>query len=1005
MKLRIVLSLLIVTLLSGLAPNPLAFQSCCSDVAIAREELTLEQAQQILQQSQGFFTENKGQWDEEILFKGKVDFGNVVFTREAVYYQMIKSEGSTKEPFDPEMKGENYTYSTQIIKLSFVNAGDPEVRGLELLPHYHNYMIGNDASKWGIRCRNFAQVTYDNIWDGIDLSYFFTLEGLKYEYYVHPHANMENLKVQVEGAELGYDVDALYMETALGTLKDDKLVVFGQDTGDMLNVNFKAEANLFSFAGLPDDRAETVVIDPLVYATFLGGYEGDTARSIAVDSSGHAYITGYTASSDFPMDATVGGIPAPGYDQTFTFGQDSFIVKLNEDGTELIYTTFLGGSQWDHARAIAIDEQGCAYITGQTYSDDFPMDATVEGIPAPGYDQAHNSGFDAFAVKIDPTGTQLLYATYLGGSSTDDALSIAVNHDGQAFITGRTRSDDFPMETTVGGIPAPGYDQTQNGNWDAFVVKLNETGTELLYATYLGGSLLDYAHSIAIDEYDQAYVTGWTESVNFPMNTTIGGDPAPGYHQSFTGGRDAFVVKLNETGTELLYATYLGGSEMDYAYSIAVNNDGEAFVAGFTYSSDFPMNITVGGEPAPGYHQIYSGTADAFVVKLNETGTELLYATYLGGSGEEYTGDYAYALAIDEYDQAYIAGWTSTSNFPMDATVGGEPAPGHRQSYFYIDSFVAVLNDTGTELVYATYLGGNQWDWARSIAVDEYGDIYVVGDTRSSDFVMLRTMDGDPAPGYDQTYNNSDAFAVKITMEEMVDPSEPDPGQDTSPPHLRIWAEVSKPTFFKGEEAMLFVTVANQGEEPATHTRVTVTIPRETRFLRATRYRSQILTPEMIEIEMGTIAPLSVQSFQVDLMVEEAVAQPRTLPVFFDVTCAEESNDFTHVMLQLVPQRSGQPDLYLGLYYRNAQWDPQTGSLFIAQNATLEIDFVLTGARLPYDLTIDWGDGDRTSMNDQQDVRQTLQHTFRSKGLMQIKVQVTDQLSRTRTANLQMEVR
>jgi uncharacterized repeat protein (TIGR01451 family) len=1101
--------MIVVSLLVSLLSLP--YQSI-SYPALAQESLSLEQAQQALAQSRGFFTENKGQWDSSILFVGDTDFGKVTFTQEAIYYQLVKAEEQAKDQLDLAAP----SYTTQIIQLSFENAGSPVIQGLELLPHYHNYLIGNDPSKWGIECRNFAQVTYTNIWEGIDLAYFFSPEGLKYEYYVHPHARMEDLRIQVEGAELSQGIHALHMQTTLGTLKDDHLLVFGQDTQKTLSAEFSLIENSFSFTGIPEERNETIVIDPLVYSTYLGGSSDDSAYSIAIDATGHAYIVGATYSTGFPMNTTVGGAPAPGYDPTHygLYNYDAFVVKLNPSGTELLYATFLGGSGWDRAYSIAIDTVGNAYVVGETGSSDFPMSTTVGGAPAPGYDKTHRGLYDAFVVKLNPSGTELLYATFLGGSSWDRADSIVIDATGHAYIVGSTQSTDFPMNTTVGGAPAQGYDQTYRGSYDAFVVKLNPSGTELLYATFLGGSSLDFAYSIAIDATGHAHVVGYTGSSDFPIATTVGGAPAPGYDQTHRGLYDAFVVKLNPSGTELLYATFLGGSTYDFAYSIAIDATGYAYIVGSTQSTDFPISTTVGGAPAPGYDQTFRGISDTFVVKLNPSGTELLYATFLGGSD----WDFAYSIAIDNAGHAYIAGSTLSSNFPMAATVGGAPIPGYDQTYRGSwDAFVVKLNPSGTELLYATFLGGSFWDVTYSMTIDTAGNAYVVGQTGSSDFPIAATVGGAPAPGYDQTFRGDyDAFAFKLDLpkpllelnvsadassygkgdlpvltvdlrntgiavasacevlvtlppelafqsSQMI-VSTPGPGNsriftlgnlpaggsisfpvftevvvnvpahtsvmvafdasclenarasatlqlalihvlDLAPPHLRIWAEVNKPTFTKGEEALIFVTVVNQGELVASNTRVQMTLPQELSFLRATRYRSVPLTPALIEFELGAIAPQSVQTFQVDVKVLVAVTQLRSIPVHFDVTCTEKSSDFAHVMLQLIPQRSGRPDLYLGLYYRNAQWDPQTASVYIVQDTPLELDLVLTGAQAPYELNIDWGDGETQVLTQQKDLRQTLRHPFKTKGKLKITITVTDQLQRSKTATLHMEVR
>jgi hypothetical protein len=413
------------------------------------------------------------------------------------------------------------------------------------------------------------------------------------------------------------------------------------------------------------------------------------------------------------------------------------------------------------------------------------MSTTVGGPTAPGYDQSYNEG-DAFVVKLNASGTQLLYASYLGGSKSDYATSIAVDSSGSAYIAGNTSSSDFPMSTTVGGPPAPGYDQSFNeGNWDAFVVKLNADGTQLLYTTYLGGSRHDITNSIAVDSSGSAYIAGSTDSSDFPMSTTVGGPPAPGYDRSYKKGNyDAFVVKLNADGTQLLYASYLGGKSLDYANSIAVDSSGSAYIAGVTDSSDFPMSTTVGGPPAPGYDQSKNEEGDAFVVKLNADGTQLLYATYLGGNGL----DPAKSIVVDSSGNAYIAGNTGSSNFPMSTTVGGPTAPGYHQSKNEEgdDAFVVKLNADGTQLLYATYLGGKSIDYASSIAVDSSGNAYIVGNTFSSDFPSNTTVGGPTAPGYDQSYKkgNTNAFVVKLSIDETFTP--PDPPKEDDYPILLV---------------------------------------------------------------------------------------------------------------------------------------------------------------------------------------------------------------------------
>jgi len=382
----------------------------------------------------------------------------------------------------------------------------------------------------------------------------------------------------------------------------------------------------------------------LAYATFLGGSDYDYGYGIAVDGSGAAYVTGWTASSDFPT--------TPGaFDTTYNGANDAFIVKLNAAGSALVYATFLGGSSSDGGFGIAVDGSGAAYVTGYTYPPDFP---TPDFPTTPGaFDTTYNGAHDAFIVKLNAAGSALAYATFLGGSAYDYCYGIAVDGSGAAYVTGYTYSSDFP--TTPGA-----FDTTCNaGDYDALVVKLNAAGSALAYATFLGGSSRDWGLGIAVDGSGAAYVTGFTWSSDFP--TTPGA-----FDTTYNGDSEALVVKLNAAGSALAYATFLGGSSRDLGYGIAVDSSGAAYVTGQTWSSDFPTT--------PGaFDMTYNGDWDAFVVKLNATGSALAYATFLGGS----SGDVGYGIAVDGCGAAYVKGWTASSDFPttpgaFDTTYNGD---------------------------------------------------------------------------------------------------------------------------------------------------------------------------------------------------------------------------------------------------------------------------------------------------------------------------------------------
>ncbi len=324
----------------------------------------------------------------------------------------------------------------------------------------------------------------------------------------------------------------------------------------------------------------------LAYASFLGGSSSDYGWAIAVDGVGSAYVTGWADSSNFPT--------TPGaFDTSYNDGGDAFVVKLNADGTNLNYATFLGGSGTDRGYAIAVDGSGSAYATGRTDSSNFP---TTPGT----FDTSYNGGDDAFVVKLNVAGTGLSYATFLGGNDSDDGSGITVDGTGNASVVGGTRSSNFP--TTAGA-----FDTSYNGggsyDGDAFVVKLNAGGTGLAYGTFVGGSDQDTSGSIAVDGAGNAYVTGNTDSSDFP--TTAGA-----FDTSYNGGdKDAFVVKVNPAGSELAYATFLGGDEWDWGAAIAVDETESIYVTGNTMSFDFPTTSGV-------FDISHNGDFDVFVAKL-----------------------------------------------------------------------------------------------------------------------------------------------------------------------------------------------------------------------------------------------------------------------------------------------------------------------------------------------------------------------------------------------------
>ncbi len=360
----------------------------------------------------------------------------------------------------------------------------------------------------------------------------------------------------------------------------------------------------------------------LVYSTYLGGSDTDSGYDIALDASGNAYITGRTASADFPMVNPLQKSYAGG-------SYDTFVSKIDRNGRTLVYSTYLGGNSADSGRGIAVDADSNVYIIGYTQSTDFPLANALQG--------SLKGAEDAFVSKINSAGSALTYSTYLGGNNRDEALDIAVDTSGNAYIAGWTTSTDFPLANTLQG--------SLKGAEDAFVSKINSAGSALTYSTYLGGNNSDGALGIALDVSGNAYITGRTASTDFPLVNPL--------QKSYAGNTDAFISKINSAGSALTYSTYLGGNNSDGALGIALDVFGNAYITGRTASIDFPL-------VNPLQKNYAGGSYDTFVSKINSVGSALAYSTYLGG----HSADTGCGIALNTASSAYIIGNTQSTDFP-----------------------------------------------------------------------------------------------------------------------------------------------------------------------------------------------------------------------------------------------------------------------------------------------------------------------------------------------------
>ncbi|MDI6703393.1 MAG: SBBP repeat-containing protein [bacterium] len=555
-----------------------------------------------------YFIENTGQLDSQVKYYTKTASQTIYFTDDKIVFDLYrqreedrrqKTEEEKFEIRDSKFEIERLTFSLKFLRVN--KEIEIEARGLQ--EGRINYLIGNDPDKHRTNIPTYKEVVYKNLYPGIDLRLYGNHQELKYDLIVSQGKDPEGIRFGYEGID-GLSLSGqgeLLINTAFGVLKQKRPYIYQEIDGERIEVEgwfklqgvnplgfherLKPELHTYGFEIASYNLNYPLIIDPtLAYSTYLGGEGSEEGRAIAIDSTGAAYITGYTWSSDFP---TKNPYQANKNKGGWWWWWDAFVTKLSPEGDSLSYSTYLGGRGWDCGNAIAVDSTGAAYITGYTDSSDFPTQNPY---------QTYQGKWDAFVTKLSPEGDTLSYSTYLGGGDSDCGNAIAVDSTGAAYITGYTDSTDFPTQNP--------YQANRQGERDAFVTKLSPEGDSLFYSTYLGGGDWDYGYAIAVDSTGAAYITGYTKSSDFPTQ-----NPYQANHQ---GGCDAFVTKLSPEGDSLSYSTYLGGGGSDDGRAIAVDSTGAAYITGCTYSSDFPTQNP---------YQTYQGWwGDAFVVKITPDG-------------------------------------------------------------------------------------------------------------------------------------------------------------------------------------------------------------------------------------------------------------------------------------------------------------------------------------------------------------------------------------------------
>jgi len=648
---------------------------------------------------------------EDIIFSTKAPGLHLFFKKDGVsyvIYSKTEEELNSFEGFDLKDRlnkedSSPLNYARVDLELVGGNIDRSKIVFEDELPGYVNYYLPSCPE--GItNLKSYRVVRVRDVYPGIDWVFRYDADGnLHHEFVVKPEGNPDEIRLKVRWADVKLSDDGreISLSTPVGDILDGSIYAYEGDK--RVKVNYVFDNGLLAYDVRGWSRNENLVIDPplaRLFATYYGGSDEDWANSVATDPRGNVYVVGYTHSTNFPVYNPGGGAY---YQGSNSGDNDAFILKFNSSGVRL-WATYYGGSYADEANSVATDPQGNVYVVGGTSSTDFPVYNPGGGA----YYQGGNSGYnDAFILKFNSSGVRL-WATYYGGGWGDRANSVATDQQGNVYVVGETKSYYFPVYNPGGGAY---YQGGYAGGGDAFILKFNSSGVRL-WATCYGGGDDDWANSVATDQQGNVYVVGVTRSTDFPVYDPVGGAY---YQESCAGDTDAFILKFNSSGVRL-WATYYGGSGGDYASSVATDQQGNVYVVGYTYSTDFPVYEPGGGAYYQGSN---SGDNDAFILKFNSSGVRL-WATYYGGGGL----DEAHSVATDPQGNVYVVGWTWSTYFPVYDPGGGAYYQGSYAGRG--DAFILEFNSNGVRL-WATYYGGSRADGAYSVATDPRGNVYVAG--------------------------------------------------------------------------------------------------------------------------------------------------------------------------------------------------------------------------------------------------------------------------------------
>ncbi|MFO8052124.1 MAG: fibronectin type III domain-containing protein [Thermoplasmatota archaeon] len=659
------------------------------------------------------FIENRGQWDPSILFAARSDFGKAAFQENGIIYDVSTFDTAT---------GKVLGYA---MEMEMVGARTENVEGMEPTGTEHNFFSGSDPDKWGIGAGSYGYIRYTEAWEGLDIKYYFRENSLKYDIISSPHSDISKAVFRVpEEVTIHLDDNGLHLEfeNGLGLVEAPPIAFYDDAEGGMLGSGFaRLDEQSYTIELENRDPTRPVRVDPLVFSTFVGGMGTEYGYGMDADGQDNVYMSGSTNSFNFPVTSGA-------YQSTYDNQTDGYFCKLDSTGTSMDYATYFGGDKRDRIMDVALDSQGNIWIAGDTNSPDIPTTANAYNTTLNG------NAFDIMAAKFDPTGSNLIYSTYIGGTDDDRIQgrdSIAVNPEGYLVVVGNSFSSDYPTTPDAIDSDFSGMMIRTKG----ILTMIDGSSSDLKYSTYYGGTMMNMITSVALNEEGEIFMTGATQSMDFP--TTEGA-----YMTEMTGLMSGFVVRIDlSLQSPVVYSTLLGGPGFSNFESIAVDDE-NAYITGATRDAEYP--ITEGA-----YQNESNGNNEVFITKMNHNGSALVYSTFVGSEDN----DHGHSIKVTEGGEACVVGYTESRYFPhMDQYVYGLAEDYERES------FMLKMNSEGDEMAYGALFGGQYSDIAYSLKLASNGDALITGVTGSPNFPV-----SDDAFEIDHQ-GSEDSFALRINL-------------------------------------------------------------------------------------------------------------------------------------------------------------------------------------------------------------------------------------------------